>query len=109
MEQKHILLSLLSTYLVDICGCLDDSGVAGILAGTLRIDVAVCIVKMQDHEILGLHCRRSNCGKSEYGKYKLLHDYLIIVTLPSFLDSSGLPAAVSAATNSRTASMTFTS
>ena len=57
MKQKDILPSLFRTHLVYVCSRLDHSAVAGILAGTLRVDVAVGVVEMQDYEILCLYSR----------------------------------------------------
>ena len=57
VKKKDILPSLFRTHLVYVCSRLDHSAVSGILAGTLRVDVAVGVVKMQDHEILGLYRR----------------------------------------------------
>ena len=47
MEEKHVLLSVSLHDAVPVGGSLDDTAMADIIAGTLRLHVAMGVIKMK--------------------------------------------------------------
>jgi hypothetical protein len=52
MKKKYILLSDSSPYAVDECSLLDDASPAFVITGTLRVDMTMGIVDMQNRKFL---------------------------------------------------------
>ena len=72
MQEEDLVLADGIPDAVDVGCALDDAAVADIITGTLRVEVAVCIIDMDDDEAL----RRSaghDCQKAEHCKQQSLH------------------------------------
>jgi hypothetical protein len=104
MKKQHISLSFLKPHTIDISRLFHYSAMALVLATTLRLYMAMCVVEMKYGEILSLEQRRYS--HQQHDKKISLHTYHFIVTHCSSVPITDLPSAFNVARCSRIASFT---